>query len=225
MLDVRVENEIKMYGSAGPFAYEGGDPSAKLSVFRSVFEEAGFSVSDTVCSVHTDYYYTDTEGKFDAENVLLRYRDLGAHALLTIKLPSIRNGLGLSRREIEGDILNDSRFDRWKSVRDYAREFYGPVEIGRQPRLKVDVVRGGCRIRSDVRGYTFTFDKIVYTDPATGKRSKPCYELEFESLDEAIVEDKKMQLLLNILSDKYAFEEERVSKYARGIAFLKSLAY
>lgn len=222
MAEVRVENEIKMYSPGGAFSFDGNDPSAQMDRFVSLFTQEGFRCGKAEASEHTDYYYTDIEGMFDSLKILLRYRDLGSKALVTMKMPTVRNGAGLSRREIEGEVFNDSRFDRWKSVQDYANEVYGPVEIGRTPRLVAGVVRGRCPISSNRMEYTFTFDRIVYRDPGSGVRSRPCYELEFESLDKAI-DDPAMDRLVDLLSDKYLFEEERISKYERGLAFLRQL--
>ncbi len=187
------------------------------------FGDAGFQCREPVTRKHTDYYYTDTEGLFDREEVLLRFRDEGTNAFITMKMPSLRNGLGLSRREIEDGFFNDSRFDRWKAVQEYAREHYRDVEIRREPRLKVEVIRCGCRIASAKNFYEFSFDKLVYVDPSTGTRSVPCYELEFELLNEAIRDDLQMAKVLSVLTGKYLFEEETVSKYARGMAFLGSI--
>ncbi len=223
MPDVRLENEIKMYSAGGPFAYDGDDPGPMTCALVEVIESEGFAAADIVTRRHTDFYYTDTKGEFDRDGILLRYRDTGASAFLTMKIPTVKNGMGLTRREIEGEILNDTRFDRWKPVQDYAAEVYGPVEIDRTPRLRTDVDRGRCQIRSKVRTYTFTFDRMVYTDPVSGRRSLPCYELEFETLDEAIGDDPQMTRLLALLTDRYLFEEERISKYARGMAFVRSL--
>ncbi len=223
MPDVRLENEIKMYSSGGPFAYDGDDALPMTLALVRVIESEGFSVSDVQTRRHTDFYYTDVKGEFDRDGILLRYRDTGASAFLTMKIPTTKNGMGLTRREIEGEILNDTRFDRWKPVQDYAAEVYGPVEIDRAPRLRTDVNRGRCQIRSRIRVYTFTFDRMVYTDPVSGRKSMPCYELEFETLDEAIGEDPQMSRLLALLADRYLYEEERISKYARGMAFVRSL--
>ena len=223
MPDVRIENEIKMYSPGGPFSYEGDDPSERMDAFVYVFMEAGFSCTPPKISKHTDYYYTDTAGEFDARRTILRYRDLGGKAFLTIKMPSMEDGLGLSRREIEGEVLNDSRFDRWKSVQDYATEYCGPVDIGRTPSLITEVTRGRCQITSKVMTYTFTFDKMVYHDPVSGRKSKACYELEFETLDKAIEDDPAIERLVALLSDRYMFEEEQISKYERGRAFLRSI--
>jgi len=223
MPDVRIENEIKMYSPGGPFAYEGNDPSERMDAFLYVFREAGFSCTPPKVSRHTDYYYTDTAGEFDINRTILRYRDLGGKAFLTIKIPAMEHGLGLSRREIEGEVLNDSRFDRWKSVQDYATEHCGPVEIRKVPSLITEVTRGRCQITSEAMTYTFTFDRMIYHDPVSGRRSKACYELEFESLDKDIDDDPAINRLVMILSDRYMFEEEKISKYERGRAFLRSL--
>ena len=223
MPEVRLENEIKMYSSGGPFAYEGDDPGPMTRALVTVIESEGFATSEIQCRRHTDFYYTDTKGDFDRDGILLRYRDTGASAFLTMKLPTVKNGMGLTRREIEGEILNDTRFERWKPVQHYASEVYGPVEIDRVPRLRIDVTRGRCQIRSKIRAYTFTSDRMVYTDPVSGRKSMPCYELEFETLDEAIGDDPQMTRLLALLSGKYLYEEERISKYARGMAFVRSL--
>ena len=224
MPEVRVENEGKMYSPGGPFSYEGDDPIPSMNMLLRVCEAEGFSHPEPTRRKHTDYYYTDSEGNFEKDEILLRYRDCGCKAFLTVKLPTIRNGLGLSRREIEGEILNDSRFDRWKSVQGYADEVYGSVRIDRVPSLIVEVVRGKCLIKSRVHTYNFSFDRMVYTDPVSGRRSLPCYELEFEMFDEAIGDDPQMTRLISALEDTYLFQEERVSKYARGRAFVKSLS-
>ena len=224
MPEVRIENEIKMYSPGGVFSYDGDDPVPSMNMLLRICEAEGFTHPDPVGRKHTDFYYSDTAGNFDKDNILLRYRDCGCKAFLTVKLPTIRNGLGLSRREIEGEILNDSRFDRWKSVQGYANEVYGPVEIDKIPRLKVEVVRGKCLIRSRVHAYDFSFDRMVYTDPKTGRRSLPCYELEFELIDKAIADDPQMTRLVSVLEDTYLFHEERISKYARGMAFVRNLS-
>ena len=224
MPEVRVEDEVKMYSPGGPFSYEGDDPIPSMNMLLRVCEAEGFSHPEPTRRKHTDYYYTDSEGNFEKDEILLRYRDCGCKAFLTVKLPTIRNGLGLSRREIEGEILNDSRFDRWKSVQGYADEVYGSVRIDRVPSLIVEVVRGKCLIKSRVHTYNFSFDRMVYTDPVSGRRSLPCYELEFEMFDEAIGDDPQMTRLISALEDTYLFQEERVSKYARGRAFVKSLS-
>ena len=224
MPEVRVENEVKMYSPGGPFSYEGDDPIPSMNMLLRVCEAEGFSHPEPTRRKHTDYYYTDSEGNFEKDEILLRYRDCGCKAFLTVKLPTIRNGLGLSRREIEGEILNDSRFDRWKSVQGYADEVYGSVRIDRVPSLIVEVVRGKCLIKSRVHTYNFSFDRMVYTDPVSGRRSLPCYELEFEMFDEAIADDPQMTRLVSALADTYLFHEERISKYARGMAFVRNLS-
>lgn len=223
MKEIRVENEIKMYSSGGPFSYEGSDPSVPMGELLALCSDAGFRHTVPSVLYYTDYYYHDSEGVFDREKILLRFRDMGDHAFLTMKMPTVANGMGLSRREIEGEIRNDSRFDRWRHVQDYAEEAYGPVEILKVPSLKEEVIRSECRISSGSNVYSFTFDKMVYIDPVSGRRSAPCYELEFEMIDKAIQDDPSMVRLLTVLRDLYMFEEERISKYARGMAFLRSL--
>lgn len=223
MPDVRVENEIKMYSGECPFAYEGDDPAYKMHALLSICESEGFTWNGLESRHHIDFYYTDTLGEFDKGNIIVRYRDTGDIAYLTLKLPTIKNGMGLSRREIEGEILNDSRFDRWASVQNYVTEVYGNADIDKVPRLKADIVRGRCILKSKMHSYTFNFDKVVYTDPATGRNSRPFYELEFEVLDKAISEDPQMIRLIALLEDRYLFEQERVSKYARGMAFVRKL--
>lgn len=223
MQGVRVENEIKMYASGGPFAYDGNDPSVAFSHLLTVCSEAGFRCEEPKVLGHTDYYYGDRDGIFDRDGILLRYRDMGSKAFLTMKMPNIVSGMGLSRREIEGEIINDSRFDRWNSVQGYCNEVYGRVEIARTPKLVAEVIRAESRIRSKSKFYSFTFDKLVYIDPVSGRRSVPCYELEFEMLDQAIQDDTQMSRLISILEERYLFEEERISKYARGMAFVRSL--
>ena len=223
MPEIRTENEVKLYSSGGPFAYSGDDPSEKMILLEEVLRGEGFECLPHTVSKHVDYYYTDVNGGFDSRKIILRYRDMGDRAFLTVKLPSVVNGMGLSRREIEGEVINDSRFDRWKSVQEYAREFCGPAEIRRTPSLIVDVTRGRCIARSEVRQYNFTFDRMVYTDPDSGRRSVPCYEIEIESLDSAIGEDRQLRRVISIMTGRYLFEEERISKYERGRAFLRSL--
>lgn len=223
MPDVRVENEIKMYSGDCPFAYEGTDPSYKMYALLAICESEGFLWNGMESRHHTDFYYTDIAGEFDRNSIVVRYRDTGSTATLTIKLPTIKNGMGLSRREIEGEILNDSRFDRWASVQNYVNEVYGKAEIDRVPRLKADIVRGRCVLKSKMHTYTFNFDKVVYTDPVSNRNSRPFYELEFEILDETITEDPQMIRLLALLEDTYLFEQEKVSKYTRGMAFISKL--
>lgn len=223
MVENRIENEIKLFNLGGPFAYEGNDPSDRFDSIVSILSSEGFSVQSQSFSVLKDLYFTDTEGRFDTDKILLRYREKGDRATVTMKMPYLKNGLGLSRRELEAERFNDSRFDKWKVVQDFVREVYGPVELKNNPVLQDEITRCSARITSKVRSYSFTFDKVVYIDPESGVRSMPCYELEIECLDQAIEEDRCIVSLIRTLTDTYGFEEERISKYARGMAFVRSL--
>ncbi len=223
MAEVRVENEIKLFSTGSVFAYDGDDVAPSMERLISVISKDDFMCGLPKYSRHTDHYYTDTGGVFDSLGIILRYRESGTKAMLTMKLPTVSTGMGVSRREIEGEFFNDSRFDKWKLVQDYSNEVYGPAEICKTPVLIIEAIRGRCSVISKVREYTFTFDKIVFRDPVTNIRSMPCYELELESLDKAIVDDPQVVRLVSRFTDKYLFDEEKVSKFDRGMAFLSSL--
>ena len=223
MAEVRVENEIKLFSIGSVFAYEGDDAEQSMERLISVISKEDFTCGVPRYSKHTDHYFTDTGGVFDSLGIILRYRESGTRAVLTMKLPTVATGMGVSRREIEGEFFNDSRFDKWKLVQDYSSEVYGPAEICKTPVLIIEAVRGRCNVVSKVREYTFTFDKIVFRDPVTNIRSEPCYELELESLDKAIVDDPQMVRLVGRFTEKYLFDDVKVSKFDRGMAFLRSL--
>ncbi len=223
MAEVRVENEIKLFSTGGLFAYDGDDAGHSMELLLSLISKEGFLCGMPTYSKHTDHYYTDTQGIFDTMGIVLRYRESGTKAILTMKLPTVSTGRGVSRREIEGEFFNDTRFDKWKLVQDYSSEVYGPADIRKVPVLVIEAVRGRCNVISNVREYTFTFDKIVFRDPDSDTKSEPCYELELESLDKAIVDDPQVVRLINKFVDKYLFDEEKVSKFDRGMAFLRSL--
>ncbi|MCQ2079539.1 MAG: CYTH domain-containing protein [archaeon] len=224
MAGQRIENEIKLFSLDGPFAYDGDDPASRFQFLCSILATEGFTLRAQSQERFTDLYYTDTEGVFDRDRMLLRFRTLGDRAYVTMKMPTLGEGMGLSRREIEEERFNDSRFDKWKVVQDFAREVYGPVTIRDTPCLRDDIIRCSVRMSSKVRSYSFTFDKVVYTDPGSGVRSLPCYELEIECLDQSIQDDRSIMSVVRTLTEDYGFEEERVSKYARGMAYVRSLA-
>lgn len=222
MAEVRVENEIKLFSAGGSFAYDGDDAGDSMERLVSVISKEGFSCGMPQYSKHTDYYYTDTKGVFDSLGIVLRYRESGTKAILTMKLPTVSTGMGVSRREIEGEYFNDTRFDKWKLVQEYSSQMYGPAEICRAPALIIESIRGRCNVISEIREYSFTFDKMVFCDPTREIRSEPCYELELESLDKAIVGDPGIVRLVDRFTDRYLFDEEKVSKFDRGMAFLKA---
>ena len=142
-----------------------------------------------------------------------------------LKLPGVTNGMGLSRRQVKTEVLNIPGMDRIKALQDHADRYLGHYDIDPIPKVRVDVSRIRCPVRSEAMGYTMDFDRVVFRDPATGKRSVPVYELEFESMDRPIGDDRQMMRLVSTLVDDYLFSEEKVSKYVRGRAWVRSLAH
>lgn len=220
MTEARTENEIKLTGSGGPLAFDPQDPQsaerravAELDVLKIAHEP--FKVRRFV-----DEYYTDPGDTFDEQKIFLRYRDEGATGYVTIKKPSVHNGLGLSRREIETEVHPGYGFDKFATLQDQAQHYLARTDLAKVPKLKVDTVRCEARIQTAVRRYTFDLDRYVYVDPATGRAGEPHYEVEIESLDTAIEGDSQILRLADILSEKYLFAEVRESKYARGRVWL-----
>lgn len=224
MTDIRVENEIKLYAENGPFEYDGIMSERPMALLQSALTSAGIEYGDYKVRKFTDEYFTDTGDTFDAQGIILRFRDEGPSGKVTIKKPYVRNGLGLSRREIETEIFKNSQFDKYSAVKDHAQHYLARTDIAPVPKVIDNVIRCECYITSDIRRYKMSFDRVVYTDPASGKKTVPSYEIEIESLDQAIKDDPNMIRLIDIISDRYLFEEVRVSKYARGRAWIKSLA-
>lgn len=222
MTDVRTENEIKLYADSGPFVFE-DDPAPAVARLRSVIEKEGLKCGEPAVRKHTDSYYTDVGDTFTKRGIVLRFRDMGIEGLVTVKVPSIRSGMGVSRREIETRVLNAPGFDRMKALEDHAKNYLGAEKVGPVPKVIDEVIRCEFRVESDVRKYTADFDRVVYVDPRTGARSMPSCELEFESLDEAIADDIMIKRLVFRLTEDYLFEEERTSKYERGLAWMESI--
>ncbi len=222
MTDVRTENEIKLYADSGPFVFS-DDPGPALQRLRSVIAKEGFSCGDASMKKHTDTYYSDRGDTFEGRGIVLRFRDEGVTGYVTVKIPSIRSGMGLSRREVETRVINLPGFDRMRALEDHARNYLGTEDIDPVPRLIAEITRCEFAIGSDVRKYTADFDSVVYVDPVSGARSAPVCELEFESLDEAIEDDRMMKRLVYRLTEDYLFDEERMSKYVRGREWIESM--
>ncbi|MDD2626746.1 MAG: CYTH domain-containing protein [Candidatus Methanomethylophilus sp.] len=220
MPEIRTENEIKLLGTGGLFAYDGTDPAA--GVARLEKELDALKIVREPFRVHrfTDDYYTDTGDTFDAQQILLRFRDEGQTGYVTVKKPSVRNGMGLSRREIETEVYKNEGFDRMTVVRDHAQHYLGRTDIGKVPKLSLATVRAEASIYTDAGRYSFCFDRYTYKDPATGRESESYYEFEIETLDRAIADDPQISRLVAVLEDKYVFREVRDSKYARGRIWL-----
>jgi len=220
MTEARTENEIKLSGSCGPLAFDPQNPRSaeqraetEMDVLKIVHES--FRVRRFV-----DEYYTDPGDTFDDQKILLRYRDEGPTGYVTIKKPSVHNGLGLSRREIETEVHPGYGFDKFATLQDQAQHYLARTDIARVPKLKVDTVRCEARIQTAVRHYTFDLDRFIYEDPANGRRGEPHYEIEIESLDAAIESDSQILRLADVFIEKYLFAEVRESKYARGRVWL-----
>ncbi len=222
MTDVRTENEIKLYADSGPFVFS-DDPGPAMQRLRSVISREGFSCGDASVKKHTDTYYTDPGDTFADRGIVLRFRDEGITGYVTVKMPSIRSGMGLSRREVETRVVNVPGFDKMKALEDHARNYLGTDTIDPMPKLAAEITRCEFVISSDVRKYTADYDSVVYVDPRTGARSAPVCELEFESLDEAIEDDRMMKRLVYRLTEDYLFDEERMSKYVRGREWIESM--
>lgn len=171
-----------------------------------------------------DDYYTDSKDILGERNIIVRYRvrDGWKHTI-TIKQPYIRTGMGLSRREIDTDLFIHEGFDRMAAIRDICRTHLGIEDIHQIPIVSDELLRIRMDIRSDVRPYSLSFDRIVYSDPLTMKYTVPGYELEIESMDAPINDDRSMVRLLSYLNETGSFREERISKYARGKAWVQSL--
>lgn len=220
MTEARTENEIKLTGSGGPLAFDPQDPQSAER--RAVAELDALKIAHEPFKVRrfVDEYYTDPGDTFDEQKIFLRYRDEGATGYVTIKKPSVHNGLGLSRREIETEVHPGYGFDKFATLQDQAQHYLARTDLAKVPKLKVDTVRCEARIQTAVRRYTFDLDRYVYVDPATGRAGEPHYEVEIESLDTAIEGDSQILRLADILSEKYLFAEVRESKYARGRVWL-----
>lgn len=222
MTDVRVENEVKLYSDGGPFSFD-GDPSGAVSRLRALAAKAGVECGEHTFSRHVDDYYTDRDGTFERDGMILRFRDAGDRGYVTVKRPSVVDGMGLSRKEIETEVFLVPGFDRFAAVLDHSRRYLGTDRILPDPVVRDYIDRVEMPLRTEARRYTLDYDRIVYEDPSTGTRSVPVYELEIESLDDPIKDDVAMRRLISALTDDCFFREERVSKYRRGMAFVRSL--
>lgn len=222
MTGIRTENEIKLYSDGGIFSYS-SDPADALRTVSSVLAKSGVRCGEWEHIRYTDDYYTDTEDTFDSKHVSLRYRDSGMMGAVILKLPGVTTGMGLSRREVRTEVLNIPGMDRMKALQDHADRYLGHYTVDPVPKVRAEVSRSRCPIRSETMGYTVNFDRVVYSDPVSGKRSVPVYELEFESAGGPIRDDRQMMKLVSVFADSYLFTEEKVSKYVRGRAWVKSL--
>lgn len=222
MTEMRVENEVKLVSDGGPFEYD-EDPEKPLSLLRHALDSVGMTHDDYRMVRYHDEYFDDATGTLTSRGVILRYRDKGDSAFVTIKQPYVKDGLGLSRRETETELFKVRNLNIIGAVRDHAERYLAVDGIMEVPVLIDDIQRCQFRISSDVRRYKFCFDRIIYRDPVTGICSDPSYELEIESLDQPIKDDRKMVALISELTDKYMFDEIKVSKFARGKAWLNSL--
>lgn len=224
MTDIRTENEIKLYSDGGVFA-SSADFRDAMGIVETVLSKVGIRYGDIESIHYVDDYYIDVDDTFDSKQVSLRYRDLGLMGAVILKMPGVSNGMGLSRRQVKTEVLNMPGLDRMKALQDHADRYLGHYEIDSVPKVRADVQRLRRPVRSDTMGYTMDFDKVVYRDPVTGKRSVPVYELEFESMDMPIRDDRQMMRLISLLTDDYLFSEEKISKYVRGRAWVRSLAH
>ncbi len=171
-----------------------------------------------------DDYYTDTNDTLGERGIIIRYRvrDGWKHTI-TIKQPYIRTGMGLSRRQIDTELFIFEGFDRMAAIRDQCEKHLGIKDIEPIPVVTDELLRIRMEIRSEVRQYNLSFDRIVYTDPITMKYTVPGYELEIESIDSPIKDDVAMVKLMAYFNETGLFREERISKYARGKAWVQSL--
>ena len=226
MTDIRIENEVKLISAGGPFAFTAEDSAKAVSYMRGMVAGAGITAGEPRFHRITDDYYTDTKDYLKSQGITIRYRvrDGWKHTI-TFKQPYFQTGMGLSRREIETELFPTDTFDRMAAFYDHLDKYLGEdVVLDPIPKVSDDILRMRFDLSSEVRKYTLSFDKIVYRDQRSGKRTLPGYELEIESMDVPIAEDRSLKKLINMLTDTGLFREERVSKYARGRSWVDSLS-
>ena len=224
MTTIRVENEIKLLADRGPFSFEGNDASKAVAFLRLALQQVGMTFSDPVMVGIHDDYYVDKGDTFTKRGVILRYRIRdGKDHSITCKQPYFSDGAGMCRREFETDLFITDSFDRMTALEDQAEHYLGTSGILPLPKLSADILRVHMDIRSDVRKYNLNFDRIVYFDPSSGRYTVPDYELELESLNHAIKDDNAVKRFVSNLTGSSMFREEKISKYARGCEWLKTL--
>jgi len=225
MTDIRIENEVKLLSPGGPFAFTGTDAARAVGFLMNTVAACSMTASEPRFINLHDEYYMDSEGKMESTGSILRYRiaDGWKHSI-TIKQPYLRTGLGLSRRQIETELFITASFDKHLALEDLAGRYLGTSRIDADPLVVDDILRIRMDIRSEVRPYTLSFDRITYSDARTHKYTAPGYELELESIDSPIKDDPVIQRFINVLIDTGGFKEERISKFARGKAWVEKLA-
>ena len=216
MSEVRVENEIKLISPGGPFAFDENDSSEAVTFIRDLIARTGMTGSEPRFIRMKDEYFSDRKDSFRDMGIILRYRvkDGWKHTV-TLKQPYIRNGMGLSRRETE-TTLPEIPVSRFEAIEKLAGDYLEDPDVDPVPRLADDILRMRIDLRSDVRSYNLSFDRIVYYDPRSRKYTNPGYEMEIESLDQPIKDDRSIMRFVSLLIDSGNFREERISKYARG---------
>ena len=223
MTVIRIENEIKLLADRGPFSFEGNDAGKAVSFLRLALQQVGMTFSEPVLVGIHDDYYVDAGDTFTKRGVILRYRVRnGKDHSITVKQPYFSDGAGMCRREFETDLFITDSFDRMVALNDQADQYLGTSGILPLPKLSADILRVHMDVRSDVRKYNLNFDRIVYTDPKTGKYTIPDYELELESLNSAIKDDNSVRKFVSDLTGSSMFREQKVSKYARGCEWLRA---
>jgi len=224
MTTIRVENEIKLLADRGPFSFEGNDAGKAVAFLRFALLQVGMTFSDPVMVGIHDDYYIDLADTFTKRGVILRYRIKdGKDHSITCKQPYFSDGAGLCRREFVTDLFITDSFDRMTALEDQAEHYLGTTGIKPIPKLSADILRVHMDVRSDVRKYNLNFDRIIYSDPSTGKYTVPDYELELESLNYPIKDDYAVKRFVSNLTGSSMFREEKISKYARGREWLDSL--
>ena len=221
MTELCIENEVKLISGGGPYAFDSDDAVKAVSSLRGFVEAAGMSCTEPQFIRLHDDYYSDAADTFRARGVIVRYRikDGWKHTVV-IKTPYIRTGLGLSRTEIETVLIGP----RPDAVEDQCARHLGENNIDPVPKVSDDILRMRMTVTSEVRSYSLNFDRIIYYDPASKKRTVPGYEIELESKDKPIRDDQAVSRLINLLSGTGYFQEQKISKYARGRAWVDSLA-
>lgn len=217
MADIRIENEIKFWSDGGPFSHDGVFPGRSMERIQDMLRSIPLGFDDYRVRRYVDTYYRDADGTLSDVKAAIRIRAEGDKRTVTLKKPYVHDGLGLSRREFQTEVAPGD--NPMAVLRSLAAEYAGVSGSAWSPILSMHTVRCECALWSDVRRYKLSFDRFFYRGPE-GSETFPNYEIEVESIDAPIKDDSAMTRLTNVLEDKYLFEEQRMTKLARGIEAL-----
>lgn len=231
-MDKQIESEVKLVSMAvTQFKFSLIDTAPKISnEVRLLCNLLAITNGATSQSKLEDTYYDDQERTLAAQGCSIRHRVAeGKKPKVTFKTSKKYNpSLALDRPQVEFN-CTEEEFQRMKSV-DFAPQLAeafhgkwcqnatcGPVAKS----LMVHNRRTSFLIKTTLGEYEFCFDKFYYEAP-NGGFSEYFAEIELETKVKPRQRDEQLDKLIEALCEFLDFEPHRVSKYRRGVDWLRN---